>query len=370
MTPVTTRTDVHSDVQRQTHLVRLTVAAALVSAALTSCSAETTSGGKPATTRSSSRTSSPGNATASAASAEPGQVATGLHLPGRIVFRRYADSSQTSASLFTSATDGTNERRLTPQRPGVDDEEPDWSPDGNHVLFTRSTDVGTDHETRSLMTVTADGSHPRYLTRGTPDHGTTVTGIDSVGVYSPDGSRIAYQHAQGKVTNDQLQHVDIWTMDADGNNRVNLTRSKPYSGDRGGVAWSPDGKRLAFTLFVSSTGKPAGGTALFVMNVDGSGIHRVTPWSLGAGGTPDWSTRDDTIAFRAAKDEEMGIGNFFSVHPDGSGLAQLTHFHDVVISHKVGFSTDGTCALRHVDAAGREWSRLGSTAVTRSVGLH
>ena len=33
--------------------------------------------------------------------------------------------------------------------------------------------------------------------------------------------------------------------------------------------------------------------------------------------------------------------NFFTIHPDGSGLAQVTHFTDTVISHKVGFSPDG-----------------------------
>ncbi|MEO5661888.1 MAG: hypothetical protein ABIR39_01275 [Nocardioides sp.] len=318
----------------------LAMTAVVMSTATAGCSADSDSAATPANPRSSSESSS-----TAASDTQPTNGATTaakpLRLPGRIVFRRYSDASGTSASLFTSNTDGTDERRLTQSAPGVDDEDPEWSLDGKSVLFTRFTGMGTAHEIRSLMTVVVDGSRPTHLTRGTPNHGTTVTGIDDFAAYSPDGQRIAYQHGEGKVTNGELQHVDIWTMDADGSNRVNLTHGASYSGDRGGVAWSPDGNRLVFTLLLTAAGKPAGGLALFIINADGTGLHRLTPWSLRAGGTPDWSTRSDTIVFRAVEDEETGIGNFFSMHPDGSGLTQLTHFEDTVISHKVKFSPDG-----------------------------
>lgn len=38
-----------------------------------------------------------------------------------------------------------------------------------------------------------------------------------------------------------------------------------------------------------------------------------------------------------------GVGDRepFTIHPDGTGLHQVTHFVDTVISHKVGFSPDG-----------------------------
>jgi Tol biopolymer transport system component len=320
---------------------RLAASAVLLSAAATGCSADADPGAASASARSSSATSSPAATTAVTSEATSTKAAKGLLLPGRIVFRRYADASRTSASLFTAASDGTNERRLTPSRPHVDDEDPVWSPDGKSVLFTRFVNQDTEHETSGLMTMAADGSRPTYLTHGGGDGGTTVTGIDYPAVYSPDGSRIAYGHGEGKITKGELQYVDIWTMDPDGGNKLNLTHGAPYSGDRGGVAWSPDGKRLVFSRWMSSYGKHAGGMALFVMNVDGTGMHRLTPWPLGAGGTPDWSARSDTIVFRAVQDEETGIGNFFTIRPDGSGLTQLTHFQDTVISHKVGFSPDG-----------------------------
>jgi TolB protein len=79
---------------------------------------------------------------------------------------------------------------------------------------------------------------------------------------------------------------------------------------------------------------------LFVIGADGTGQRRLTPWTLGANGTPDWS-RTGLIVFRAVQDEESGIGNFFTIHPDGTGLTQVSHFTGEVISHKVGFSADG-----------------------------
>ena len=35
------------------------------------------------------------------------------------------------------------------------------------------------------------------------------------------------------------------------------------------------------------------------------------------------------------------MGNFFTIHPDGTALTQITDFTDTVISHKIGFSPDG-----------------------------
>jgi len=129
-------------------------------------------------------------------------------------------------------------------------------------------------------------------------------------------------------------------MDADGKHQHAITKLAPYSGDEGGQQWSPDGTRLVFAITNSSVSTPDGGRALFVINADGSGICQLTPWSLGAHGIPDWSLKSNLIVFRAVADEEAGTGNFFTIHPDGTRLTQITHFENTVISHKVGFSPD------------------------------
>ena len=261
--------------------------------------------------------------------------------PGRIVFRRHADDSGNIGSLFTIDANGGNERPVTRSQPDVLDDQPNWSPDGSRIVFTHLTGLGTDHEAHQLFVMAKDGTDVTALTPGLPAKGTQIAGFDDSGSFSPDGSLIAYTHSEGSVPQDQLEHSDLWVMDVDGTHPHPITHFPAYAGDVGGQQWSPDGKRLVFAITNAATSTPVGGRALFLINVDGSGLCQLTPWSVGANGTPDWSATSNLIVFRAVVDEESGKGNFFTIHPDGSGLAQVTHFTDTVISHKVGFSPDG-----------------------------
>jgi Tol biopolymer transport system component len=86
-------------------------------------------------------------------------------------------------------------------------------------------------------------------------------------------------------------------------------------------------------------------------NADGTHLHQLTPWSAMAGGVPDWSRATNLIAYRSAP-EESGIGNFFTIRPDGSGLTQVTHLQDTVISHQIGFSPDGRWLVFSMAPAG------------------
>ena len=320
------------------HLHRYATALTLLALTTAACSAGSDT--------SDTDTAAATNTTVPAASAsvtDPGapspstsETARGPVLPGLIAFRRYSIGSETDGTLFSVSTDGSHERLLVKPPAGTSLEDPDWAPGGG-LLYSR---IGiADTESHQLVLAGPGGSQPRLLNptiRGMLPDGD----LADRGVFSPDGRFVAYVRGSGKVTNDQLQHVDIWISDADGSHRRNLTKGASYSADRNGVAWSPDGSRLVFSLLMSASGTPANGLALFVINVDGSGLRRLTPWKLGAGGPPDWSSHD-LIAFRAVDDEESGIGNFFTIRPDGTHLTQVTHFADAVVSHKVSFSPDG-----------------------------
>jgi Tol biopolymer transport system component len=169
----------------------------------------------------------------------------------------------------------------------------------------------------------------------------SVCGFDSNGSFSRDGKRIAFVHSEGKVANDQIKHSDIFVMDANGEHPRQVSRSRAYAGDAGGVQWSPDDKQLVFGRSNGPDTASKSGRGVFIINTDGAKQRRLAPPSLGANGTPDWSPRSNLIVFRAVADEELGVGNFFTIHPDGKGLTQITHFADEVISHKVGFSPNG-----------------------------
>jgi Tol biopolymer transport system component len=77
--------------------------------------------------------------------------------------------------------------------------------------------------------------------------------------WSPDGTKIVF----GGPVNKR----DIWVMNADGSNKINLTDK--YAG--GFPAWSPDSSKITF----SSTNK-WGNSEIWVMNADGSNQINLT----------------------------------------------------------------------------------------------
>ena len=258
---------------------------------------------------------------------------------GRIVYRHSDDSgdSEQAGSLFVSNTDGSAERQLTDGADkGFFDLEPNWSPDGKQVVFSRYNDTG-----HRISVVSASGTGLHDLSPGAPTRGDTIVGFDEKAAFSPDGTHIAYEHSEGVVKNDQIPHSDVMVMNSDGSHKRHVTHLPAFAGDVDGVRWSPDGKQLVYSLFTANTGTPAHSGALFVVDVGGKGTPRqLTPWALGAGGIPAWS-KTGLIAFRAVQDEESGVGNFYTIRPTGDGLTQVTHFNGQTISHQVGMSPDG-----------------------------
>lgn len=262
---------------------------------------------------------------------------------GKILYRQLLDSAGDRGALFVMNADGTGKVQLTRPVKNEIDAEGDWSPDGTKIVFTRSINTNADGESHQLVLMNADGSDQKALTPGKPMSGGHVPGFDDFGTFSPDGRTIAYSHSSGDIQADGQtpRLVDVYVMNTDGSGARNVTRSAAYSGERDGLAWSPDGKQLLYVLWNLDGATPANGRALFLIGADGKGDHRLTDWKLGADGSPDWSRTSGLIVFRSAPDEESGVGNFFTIKPDGTSLHQVTHLEGVTVSHKVSFSPDG-----------------------------
>lgn len=272
-------------------------------------------------------------------------VTTGSAAPltGRILFRQFLYDADTRGALFSMNADGSGRVQLTHPAAHEIDGEGDWSPDGTKIVFTRLVNTDTDGESHQLVLMNADGSGQKALTKGAPLSANHVPGFDDFGTFSPDGRSIAYVHAEGDIRADgqSPRQSDVYVMGLDGSSVRDVTHSAAYSGDRGGIAWSPDGTQLLYVLWNTDGAEPVNGRALFLIHADGTGNHRITDWSLGADGSPDWSGSSNLIVFRSAPDEESGIGNFFTIRPDGTEPHQITHISHAIVSHKVAFSPDG-----------------------------
>src|SRR5215207_6056390 len=112
-----------------------------------------------------------------------------------------------------------------------DVQDPQLSPDGKRVIYTRRwVDKLNDKWESSLWIMNADGSRSRHLLDG------------ANAKWSPDGNRIAYL-AKGEPAGTQ-----IWVRFMDGEAApTQITRLTETPAD---VEWSPDGKSLAFRMLV------------------------------------------------------------------------------------------------------------------------
>lgn len=126
----------------------------------------------------------------------------------------------------------------------------DWSPDGGRMVFSSDGDI---------QVINADGSGIRRLT--------TDPANEFDPRFSPDGRLIAFRRAVGNT-------VNIVVMDIEsGQARTIYSPPADFGGDR--LAWSPDGKRLAFTAGTLQ------GQGVFIINNDGTGHYQLTAGTIG-----------------------------------------------------------------------------------------
>jgi Tol biopolymer transport system component len=126
-------------------------------------------------------------------------------------------------------------------------------------------------------------------------------------VFSPDGTRLAFQTQAAEAT-----PTELWVANADGSDARSISGDVVPTGNWG-FTWSPDSRRIAFAADAGD-----GTSALYVAAADGSGVRRITT-ADGADRTyPTWSPRGDLIAYRlvpATKDE----ARLTVISPEGDG---------------------------------------------------
>jgi TolB protein len=237
---------------------------------------------------------------------------------GRIAFRRWFNQDQSWGAIFTINADGSGERQVTHPSRGTRDEQPDWSPDGSLLVFTRSLP----NQPYGIYTTRPDGLALRRLTPKCPKGAAPQKCPEYVvPAFSPDGREIAFAGGPGIVLTDR-----------NGRHRRVVVRSRTEVDD---PQFSPDGKRLAFV----QTRRNAC-CAIFVVNVDGTQMRRVTPWRLAAGDNPDWSPDGKWILFRSDV-PRVKQSQIYVIHPNGSALTRLTLFKRGTVVTSSSFSPDG-----------------------------
>ena len=175
--------------------------------------------------------------------------------------------------------------------------DPEISPDGKQIVFTRRwVDKMNDKFESALYLMNADGSHQRFLVKG------------SGARWSPDGTRIAYM-AEGEPKGNQIY---VRWMDAEGAvTQVTRVEEPPAN-----ISWSPDSKSIAFIKLVPQKE---------TWNI------KLPPRPEGAKWTAD-PTIVERLRYRADRQGLLpsGFRHIFTVSADGGAPRQLTtgNFND------------------------------------------
>jgi TolB protein len=160
----------------------------------------------------------------------------------QISYTRQLDRGGRKVEVWVMNADGSGKRRLTA---GL---EARWAPDGQSIAFTRWVGAQTDLFVLDL----ASGA-----TRPLP----STPGLEELGGWSPDGRLLAY-------TRETIGGAaDVYTIRADGTDPRRLTRGR---GAKYAAGFSPDGGKILFTSDRTGTDQ------VFVMRADGGGQRRIS----------------------------------------------------------------------------------------------
>ncbi len=234
------------------------------------------------------------------------------------------DKSKAEIDLFDIA--GGSPRSLTFEREDISDVR--WSPDGSRLSF-----IAKDPESKKvqIFVMPMNGGDPVRITD-------SKTGVDEYS-WSPDGTKIAFV-AQDTVANpkaiehheDVFQVTDnnylvrasvqpwhIWIVSAKGDSARRLTEgSWSLNTDQGTItplAWTPDGKSIAFQRFPDVWFGNAWHSTICVVDTNGRKVTTLVKEE--DSGNPEYGPGSGILAFMRPRGGDQNNGNAVYVDLNG-----------------------------------------------------
>ena len=204
--------------------------------------------------------------------------------------------------------------------------------DNGKIAFDSDRGSASDEDI-NIWTMNPNGSDPVNLTVGSPAE-------DARANWSADGRKIAFmsdRETPGNPTPPGFSEgpdFEIFVMNADGSNQRQVTFNDLDDED---PAWSPNGKRIA----VVRDFNPIRGEVdrdILTIKADGSAERNLTNSPGVPDHQPTWSPNGREIAFSHSPDADSA-NDIYKMSPDGSNVQQLTG--DALDNEFPNWSPDG-----------------------------
>ncbi|MEW6657927.1 MAG: hypothetical protein AB1424_04650 [Thermodesulfobacteriota bacterium] len=184
-----------------------------------------------------------------------------------------------------------------------------------------------------IYSMNIDGTNQVNLTRN--------SGIDGYPSWSPNGKKIVFTSQRNG------QNWEIFVMDADGNNQTNISNNLA---DDGYPAWSPDGKKIAFSSDRGLEG--SGNRKIYLMDPNGSNVESITP-ALPFALHPAWSPDSKRVAFSSQQD---GNTDIYVVNLQNKQITNLTN--NTFYNEYPAWSPDGKIIIFSSDQRSHDLNKL------------
>lgn len=206
-----------------------------------------------------------------------------------------------NSDIYTVCPDGSNLLNITNE--WLADYDPAWSPDGKRIAFA-SNRGGAGSQ---IYIMDADGKYPQRLTGDYEnDHP----------IWLPAGTQVAFRTTDGsgswwwRIYDLETQEITRYSVPS-----YDFFFQTP--------AWSPDGQYLAYMSLVEQQARNDGSSQIHVKNlVEGSDTALTN--DVWANISPVWSHDSHQIAFFSERDGTYNLFALYVMNRDGSDLHRLT----------------------------------------------